>query len=84
MQSKIKKAYEVARDRGTDFQPEQCMELIQECLDGYGRTTLIIDAMDECDTRSRSKILKGLNSFLVNSKNPVKIFIHFKPTGFRH
>ncbi|KAK9859184.1 isoform 2 of ankyrin repeat domain-containing protein 50 [Penicillium brevicompactum] len=79
MQSKIKKAYEVARDRGTDFQPEQCMELIQECLDGYGRTTLIIDAMDECDTRSRSKILKGLNSFLVNSKNPVKIFISSRP-----
>ncbi|KAJ5345264.1 hypothetical protein N7452_003268, partial [Penicillium brevicompactum] len=79
MQGRIKRAYETARDRGTDFQPEQCMELIQGCLDGYERTTLIIDAMDECDPRSRSKILKVLNSFLTSSKNPVKIFISSRP-----
>ncbi|KAJ5350029.1 hypothetical protein N7541_007756 [Penicillium brevicompactum] len=79
MQGRIKKAYEDARDRGTDFQTDQCMELIQECLDGYGRTTLIVDALDECDRRSQSSIIKALNSFLANSKNPVKIFISSRP-----
>lgn len=79
MQGRIKKAYKDVRDGGTDFQTDQCMELIQECLDGYGRTTLIIDALDECDRRSRSSIIKALNSFLANSKNPVKIFISSRP-----
>lgn len=79
MQSKINQAQKAARDKGTDFSWEQCEELIQDCLDGYGRTTLIIDAMDECDSRSRSKLLKTLKGFMANSKKPVKIYIASRP-----
>jgi hypothetical protein len=53
IQSRITEAFKKARKNGTDFRPDQCVELVQDCLDGYRTTTLIIDAMDECDPDDR-------------------------------
>ncbi|KAJ6028546.1 hypothetical protein N7540_004122 [Penicillium herquei] len=78
-QSHIKDAYKKAFSKGNIFRFEQCKRLIQACLGQYESTTLIIDAIDECDLATRAKTIDALRSFMVNTERPVKIFISSRP-----
>ena len=79
IQIKLQEACKEARESGTDFRLGRCKEQIQASLNIYQRTTLVIDAMDECDRHLRYQLIDALNEFLMDSKKPVKIFISSRP-----
>ncbi|KAB8215101.1 ankyrin repeat-containing domain protein, partial [Aspergillus novoparasiticus] len=79
MQTNLQAACGTARKEGTNFRLEQCKDHIQNSLNIYRKTTLVIDAMDECDPQSRHELVDALKAFVQRAKNPVKIFIASRP-----
>ncbi|GIJ81561.1 hypothetical protein Asppvi_000060 [Aspergillus pseudoviridinutans] len=79
MQAKLRESCKKARENGTNFRLEQCKEQILASLNIYPRTTLVIDALDECDPDSRYKLIQALQSFLSESNKVVRIFIASRP-----
>lgn len=57
------------------LQMEENQIVLAELLQIYPQTTLMVDAMDECDEKTRSDLIKVLNKFCEESTKPVKIFI---------
>ncbi|KAJ5316803.1 hypothetical protein N7508_001311 [Penicillium antarcticum] len=79
-QTKLRELYSKCRQEGTTFSLEICKEQIRSSLDIYEQTTIVIDAMDECDPDSRDVLIDALNSFVSESNSrPVKIFISSRP-----
>ncbi|RPB14650.1 hypothetical protein P167DRAFT_604081 [Morchella conica CCBAS932] len=54
---------------------EKCVSLIVTLIDSNLHTTIIIDALDECDIESRHELFDGLKEILDNTSSLVKIFI---------
>ncbi|GLB07793.1 hypothetical protein AtubIFM57258_003158 [Aspergillus tubingensis] len=54
-------------------------ELMSEFLNIYPRTTLVLDAFDECDPASRGDLLELFEKLLSSSTRPVKLFIASRP-----
>jgi len=57
------------------FSFQECQNLIVCLLDIYPQTTIVIDALDEIDRKSRKPFLESLNTIAQASKNLVKIFV---------
>lgn len=53
---------------------EECREIIMTLLKIYPQTTIIIDALDECEIGQRWKLLDALSA-MVQSNDLVKIFV---------
>ncbi|KAL2783157.1 ankyrin repeat-containing domain protein [Aspergillus keveii] len=79
VQIKLRETVKEAREKGTNFRVQQCMEQILASLDIYAKSTLVIDALDECDPETRDELIEALNSFIQDSEKPVKIFISSRP-----
>ncbi|KAJ0419784.1 ankyrin repeat-containing domain protein [Aspergillus carlsbadensis] len=79
VQIKLRDAVKEAREKGTNFRFQQCKEQILASLDLYAKSTLVIDALDECDPDNRDELIEALNWFVQDSKKPVKIFISSRP-----
>ncbi|KAL4894380.1 ankyrin repeat-containing domain protein [Aspergillus ambiguus] len=79
IQTELKDACEKARASGSNLSFETCRERIAESLDIYPKTTLVIDAFDECDPESRDLLIDALNNLLSQTKNTVKVFISSRP-----
>lgn len=55
---------------------EECKQLLIELSAGFLRTTLIIDALDECDPHTRAKLFNVIEEVVsLSTRNPVKAFI---------
>ncbi|KAJ5113305.1 hypothetical protein N7456_001839 [Penicillium angulare] len=67
------------RRNGEQFDEIKCRDLLLKSFNLYPRTTLVLDALDECDSTSREKLLKFLNSISSEAIKPVKIFISSRP-----
>lgn len=79
-QKKLCELYNKCRNAGSAFSMEQCKEQIQASLDIYEKTTIVIDAMDECNPDTRDELIDALNSFISQSnKRHVKVFISSRP-----
>jgi hypothetical protein len=57
------------------LQIEESCRLIMQLIDLYPQTTIIIDAMDECDPDMRYELLEALEVFLRDSSSLVKVFV---------
>lgn len=79
VQTKIRDAVKDARENGTNFCLQQCRELIMTSLNLYARSTLVIDALDECDPESRDELTEALDWFVGHSQKPVRIFVSSRP-----
>ncbi|KAL2809119.1 ankyrin repeat-containing domain protein [Aspergillus granulosus] len=79
VQSRLRDAVKEARENGTDFRLQQCKNHILSSLNIYAKSTLVIDALDECDPENRDALIEALNSFIRDSEKPVKIFISSRP-----
>lgn len=74
MQTKLRMACKETRENETNFRFEQCKKQILTSLDIYQKTTLVIDAMGECDPQLLWHELVGVLKFLLKaSKKPVQI-----------
>ena len=55
---------------------EECCELITELIEYYPMTTIVIDALDECDPEKRDMLLDAMESLLHNSSlGLLKVFL---------
>ncbi|KAJ6183789.1 hypothetical protein N7519_005090 [Penicillium mononematosum] len=79
-QKKLCELYNRCRNAGSTFSLEQCKEQIQASMDIYEKTTIVIDAMDECDTDTRDELIDALDTFVSQSnERHIKIFISSRP-----
>lgn len=54
-------------------------ELLLQLIEIYPQTTLVLDALDECDRQTRTKLIEVFDNLLEKSTRPVKIFISSRP-----
>lgn len=66
--------------KGARFNVADCTKLLVGAINFYPRTTLILDALDECDKSTRAQLMKAISAIL-KSKNPVKVFITSRADG---
>ena len=57
------------------LQVEESCELILELIEQYPMTTIVIDALDECDPDRRQLLLDAFEDILEGSLGLVKIFV---------
>lgn len=53
--------------------------LLRQLVEIYPQTTLVLDALDECDRRAQTQLTEILDSLVDKSVKPVKIFISSRP-----
>jgi ankyrin repeat domain-containing protein 50 len=58
---------------------EESEKILLELVNIYPQTTLVLDALDECDRRTRGRLIEVLDGLLEQSSKPVKVFISSRP-----
>ncbi|OJD23428.1 hypothetical protein ACJ73_05221 [Blastomyces percursus] len=58
---------------------EECKGLLLELINMYPKTTLIVDALDECEERSGNVLFEQFDYLVTKAAKPVKIFISSRP-----
>jgi hypothetical protein len=58
---------------------EESEKVLLELVNIYPQTTLVLDALDECDKRTRGRLIEILDGLLEQSSKPIKIFISSRP-----
>lgn len=56
-----------------------CEAFLLKSFELYPCTTLVIDALDECDSASRDELVNYLSDVCTRASRPVKIFISSRP-----
>jgi hypothetical protein len=79
IQIQLRHLYKTARDQGSDLSFDACKQQLLESLNLYPKTTLVLDALDECDPASRSRLMETIELLLSKSKSPLKVFISSRP-----
>ncbi|QYT01464.1 ANK_REP_REGION domain-containing protein [Trichoderma simmonsii] len=70
--------YKKAKNEGRNLSYKECRELISELLSLYLFATIVLDALDECDTEKHS-LAETLLDLKANSTTPLRIFISSRP-----
>lgn len=53
----------------------ESLDLVIALINTYSQTTIVVDALDECDPLNRKELLRALGTILTNSSSLVKIFV---------
>ncbi|KAJ4037350.1 hypothetical protein NW756_005645 [Fusarium oxysporum] len=59
---------------GTTINVSTCESLIGKLVEDYPRTTIILDALDECDRNTREELMRVLSN-LTNGSSKLRVFI---------
>lgn len=54
---------------------DESVQLIMQLIELYPQTTIIVDAMDECNPTTRADLLRALEHILQTSSSLVKVFV---------
>lgn len=54
---------------------EESQDLLLEITQSYPQTTLVLDALDECDKQTRSKLVATLDALVSQSSTVIKVLI---------
>ncbi|KGO75635.1 hypothetical protein PITC_055130 [Penicillium italicum] len=79
IQSGLVEAVEETERIGGIFDRAKCERLLLKSFNLYPCTTLIIDALDECDPSSRDDLIQFLSNVSSQVTRPIKIFISSRP-----
>jgi Cdc6-like AAA superfamily ATPase len=79
LQKRLKKFYLEKRQTASEPTISECEGLILESVNTYPKTTLILDAVDECDKSNRSDLIEIFKNLLAHASRPVKNFISSRP-----
>ncbi|KAK4148047.1 uncharacterized protein C8A04DRAFT_33579 [Dichotomopilus funicola] len=77
-----RKLREMWRDRathGSELGIANCRVQLLESVNLFPRTTLILDALDECEPSSRSELISTIEFLLSKSNNALRVFISSRP-----
>jgi hypothetical protein len=69
---------ETRQKGGKGLDKQACVKYIQESVNLYPRTVIVLDGLDECEEPQREMLLESLESILAVGK--VKVFIASRPT----
>lgn len=81
MQKNLRQLHIQTRLKASELSMDICKGLLLEFINLYPKTTLILDALDECDTHKRGVLIEIFDYFLDHASRPVKIFISSRPDG---
>lgn len=81
MQKRLRQFYIQTRLEASEPTIGECKELLLEFINLYPKTTLILDALDECGKHERRVLIEIFVYFLACASRPVKIFISSRPDG---
>lgn len=81
IQKRLREYYIQCRLNATELTMENCKRLLLDLVNTYPRTTLVLDALDECEKHKRLQLIAILDHVLAEALNPVKIFISSRPDG---
>ncbi|RYP41559.1 hypothetical protein DL768_010475 [Monosporascus sp. mg162] len=76
---KLQELWSEKRLRGSDLGLEDCREQLFELVNLYPRTTLVLDALDECEPDSRGELVRTVEILLSKSRRPLKVFVSSRP-----
>lgn len=79
IQIQLQNIYKMARDQGSVLSLSACKQQLLDSLNLYPKTTLVLDALDECDPASRSQFMETMELLLSKSKGLLKVFISSRP-----
>ncbi|KAI0402123.1 hypothetical protein F4802DRAFT_577281 [Xylaria palmicola] len=77
----LREFYNKSQSDGSGWTLGLCREYLIKLLNLYPRTTLILDALDECKPEERTNLLDFFDSIPSTSSKPVRIFISSRPEG---
>lgn len=69
------------RRDGRTMSWELCKKQLTESLDLFPRSTIIVDALDECDEDYRQDLVRILTEMMEISRRPLMILISGRPDG---
>ncbi|KAL6825903.1 hypothetical protein J3E69DRAFT_335339 [Trichoderma sp. SZMC 28015] len=75
MHKSISDLYRKAKKGQRQLTIPECKTALSELLKSYPRTTLVLDALDECEVVSRREIVLVLRSLATDAERPVKVYI---------
>ncbi|OCL01702.1 hypothetical protein AOQ84DRAFT_306174, partial [Glonium stellatum] len=81
VQNDLYSLYKKLQSKATELTLTRCKELISCFVNLYPKTTLVLDALDECDRSNRNFLVQIFEDLLSNAERPVKIFISSRPDG---
>lgn len=81
IQMRLKEYYLTSRLNCSEPTLNDCKNLLLEYINIYPRTTLILDALDECDKHERGQLMEIFDYLLAHALKPLKIFISSRPDG---
>ncbi|KAK0701566.1 ankyrin repeat-containing domain protein [Lasiosphaeria miniovina] len=81
MRRKLRTLYKEMRLKGSDLSFNTCREQLLESVNLYSKTTLVLDALDECEGDSRCQLLEMVDFLLSEAERPIKIFIASRPNA---
>jgi len=81
IQKCIKDYYNECRLKASEPTMGDCKEILLKLVNIYPRTTLVVDALDECEKHKRLELIETIDYLLAEASNPVKIFVSSRPDG---
>lgn len=79
IQRSLKQFYSESRLKASQPTISDCKNLLLEFINIYPRTTLVLDALDECQSHNRHELIEVFDELLTQASNPLKIFISSRP-----
>jgi hypothetical protein len=79
MRGKLRSLRRETMLKGSDLSFEACREQLLESVNLYPKTTLVLDALDECNPESRRHLVDAIELLLQQSCRPLKVFISSRP-----
>ncbi|RMZ74751.1 hypothetical protein DV737_g5777, partial [Chaetothyriales sp. CBS 132003] len=84
MQVKLRTFCNNMEKNGSDLDFDSCKQLILNSVNLYPKTTLVLDALDECEPDlpgkpGRQQLVRVMEDLLSKSERPLKIFISSRP-----
>ncbi|KAL2680425.1 hypothetical protein Neosp_008026 [[Neocosmospora] mangrovei] len=76
---KLKQLHVESRLKGAGWTLELCKQYLIDLFNFYPHTTIILDALDECEVEERRLLLNIFDWATKSSSHPVKIFISSRP-----
>ena len=56
-----------------------CVAQLRQSVDLYRRTTIVLDALDECNLETRRQLVQLFNLLISKGRRPVRIFVSSRP-----
>ena len=75
MRQRLRGLCKEKKQKGSHLTLRDCREQLLDSVNVYDRTTLVLDALDECEPGSRGELVETIEFLLSKSRQPLRVFI---------